>query len=708
MQENFQLSTLNSQLVRRELIPFSGLPSMKPVTIIIPAYNQFPALEECIASLKEHVHAPHQVLIINDASTEENFEQNVAAAIEGDDRFRLESNEQNLGFVQTCNRGVLELSHPDHDVLLLNNDTVVTENFLEEMIACLYAHERHAVCCPRSNDAHIFTIPQHFCSETPLSKEEFAQKSYACFRHMQVSLPRFSVVFTGMGFCMLIRRSTINRFGLFDEIYGRGYEEENDFCSRINRYGFSTVMANRAYVYHHQAYSIPKREKQQLKDRNNQILQKRYPEYWKEHRDYHGWYQRAAEHFADILGQCYSRPRILIDLSHLTAAHNGTSEYAMNLLPDLIPLLEQRANVHVLANRAVAHMFKLTERGWRIIWNDEPLRYHYHLSFTPHQIASPQHFVLLNDIATKMVVNVQDVIALRCQYLKVPDRQLAFEMTMQYCNGIVSVSETSLQDVCAYAGNLSHRTNLLMRPILHGYAVDEDERNRETPYYGVSTEGRLIFLIGNHFNHKAVKIALKHLSEEHHVVALGGDPHWYPDRENTTYLQSGSLDDGTIERWLSESDVILFPSQYEGFGLPLLHAARHAKPILVSASAVNAEVTKQFNLQEIVHTFDTFEELDDTIERILNLEKVSAPQKVRTWRHSAKETAEFLFTVLDQPIDIDHLQERWKMLKTLERKHNETQEVIKRTVVKHFSSHVGRKLNRFPRFKRRIQRLLHL
>jgi GT2 family glycosyltransferase len=65
-------------------------------------------------------------------------------------------------------------------------------------------------------------------------------------------------VVTAVGFCLLITRATLERFGTFDEIYGDGYCEESDYCMRITAEGFRTVVADDAFVYHRGGASFGK------------------------------------------------------------------------------------------------------------------------------------------------------------------------------------------------------------------------------------------------------------------------------------------------------------------------------------------------------------------------------------------------------------------------------------------------------------------
>jgi GT2 family glycosyltransferase len=61
---------------------------------------------------------------------------------------------------------------------------------------------------------------------------------------------------TAHGFCLALRRTVLDQIGGFDPAYGRGYQEENDWCQRARGAGFLVGRANRAFVYHHGAVSF--------------------------------------------------------------------------------------------------------------------------------------------------------------------------------------------------------------------------------------------------------------------------------------------------------------------------------------------------------------------------------------------------------------------------------------------------------------------
>ena len=149
------------------------------------------------------------------------------------------------------------------------------------MQAVLHLHEKHGVVSPRSNNATIFSIP------------------HAAWNQVRHLLPRYQVMPTAVGFCMLIKAEILDRFPLFDEIYSPGYNEENDFICRINRYGYSALAANWAYVFHHESSSFGSR-RAKLEEAHRRILLFRYPEYERKVADYERFHKDPVERFAAL------------------------------------------------------------------------------------------------------------------------------------------------------------------------------------------------------------------------------------------------------------------------------------------------------------------------------------------------------------------------------------------------------------------------
>lgn len=216
---------------------------MNPIDIIIPVYNAAALLRRCLDAL-DRCTSPSdaRVWAIDDASPDpaiqpllHDWQARSPLAP------RLLRNDSNLGFVGTVNRGVRESRH---DVLLLNADTEVTPGWLPRMRAAL-SDPRVATVTPFSNNAEICSWPA-FCQSQPVPADaERVAAAFASHPPEWVDLP------TAVGFCMLIRRATLDAIGDFDQAtFGRGYGEENDFCLRAAGHGWRNVIATDAYVVH--------------------------------------------------------------------------------------------------------------------------------------------------------------------------------------------------------------------------------------------------------------------------------------------------------------------------------------------------------------------------------------------------------------------------------------------------------------------------
>ena len=222
-------------------------PAPHPVDVIVPVYKGLADTRRCIESvLASDCRTPWRLILINDASPEPEITQYLREVAPTDERITLLENEANLGFVGTVNRG-MALS-ADNDVLLLNSDTEVANDWLDRIRAAAYGDQRVASVTPFSNNATICSYPR-FCQDNDLPDGWDTARLDALFARTNpgqvVDVP------TGVGFCMYIRRAALAEVGLFDvENFGKGYGEENDFCIRAARAGWRNLHLLDTFVRH--------------------------------------------------------------------------------------------------------------------------------------------------------------------------------------------------------------------------------------------------------------------------------------------------------------------------------------------------------------------------------------------------------------------------------------------------------------------------
>ena len=257
---------------------------VKAVTIVVPVYDDWSSLKDCIISLKKYVDSHHRVLFLNDCGPKADIlESNIKKSIKNCKNYFYYRNNKNLGFVKSCNRAVVDLDRTENDILLLNSDTKVTEGFLEELQSVLYSSDEIGTVSPRSNNATITTVPIASIKTKGINPE----KSYDFFmRYYRRFLPKFTLSPVSHGFCILIKRKLIEEYGLFDEIFGKGYGEEVDFCLRIRSHGYKCAISNWSYVFHLEGRSFGLDKKDRLIQESSKIINNRYPYYKQEINNY--------------------------------------------------------------------------------------------------------------------------------------------------------------------------------------------------------------------------------------------------------------------------------------------------------------------------------------------------------------------------------------------------------------------------------------
>jgi GT2 family glycosyltransferase len=250
-------------------------PNLQPIDVIIPVYRGLAETRACLDSVLTTVPTDlGQIIVINDASPEPELIAWLEQLAEQHPRLILLHNPENLGFVQTCNRGMA--LHPEHDVVLLNSDTEVANDWLTRLQACAYRDRHIGTVTPFSNNATICSYPR-LCFDNPLPQPWSTAELDALFRHCNQG--QLMDIPTPIGFCMYIRRDCLRAVGYFDERhFGKGYGEENDFSMRAKALGWRHVLCADVFVYHAGSVSFADHQNQK-KRRAMAILNRLHPDF---------------------------------------------------------------------------------------------------------------------------------------------------------------------------------------------------------------------------------------------------------------------------------------------------------------------------------------------------------------------------------------------------------------------------------------------
>ena len=315
---------------------------MKICDIIIPIYNAYDALKTCIESVIKNTDLnQNNLILIDDCSPDKNIKQYL---LELEKKFsninlKILYNKKNMGFVGTVNRG---MKFSQNDVLLLNSDTEVPKNWLENIKKCAYSMDNIATVTPLSNNATLVSVPKGLeKNEIPknIGINDYNDMIYKCSYHDYPELP------TGHGFCMFIKRDILDLVGYFDEkTFERGYGEENDFCFRCLDYGYRNIMCDDVVVYHKESQSFSDERQKVIKDHLKK-LENRYPEYKLQLDDWCSRFPikyicKNINYYINIV----QKKNILILIHDWETSTGGTTLH----VKDLISSLNDKYNFHVL------------------------------------------------------------------------------------------------------------------------------------------------------------------------------------------------------------------------------------------------------------------------------------------------------------------------------------------------------------------------
>ena len=221
--------------------PFTKGGTAPCTSIIILTHNGLEHTRKCLASIEAHTPELHELVIVDNGSSDGtlDFLRNYMAK---HDNVRVVANRGNLGFAAGNNQG-LALARGDY-VLLLNNDTIVTQGWLRRMVAVLERHPEVGIIGPMSNYVSGPQLVRNASYKGPEGLEAFATEWAQGHDGQSAEAARV------VGFCLLTRKEVIARIGGLDEQFGSGNFEDDDFCIRAFQVGFRARIALDVFIHH--------------------------------------------------------------------------------------------------------------------------------------------------------------------------------------------------------------------------------------------------------------------------------------------------------------------------------------------------------------------------------------------------------------------------------------------------------------------------
>jgi glycosyltransferase involved in cell wall biosynthesis len=127
-----------------------------------------------------------------------------------------------------------------------------------------------------------------------------------------------------------------------------------------------------------------------------------------------------------------------------------------------------------------------------------------------------------------------------------------------------------------------------------------------------------ILLFGNDYPHKALAETLALLKRSfpfQDTVVIGGS---FAKEANITVLPSGKFTQEKFDELYGAARILLYPSYYEGFGLPIVKGLSYGTDVIVRRSALVDEIAGQCRAPGRLLAFETPVEMVELIGRVLS------------------------------------------------------------------------------------------
>ncbi|WP_238590862.1 glycosyltransferase [Paenibacillus beijingensis] len=233
-------------------------------SIIILTHNQLLYTKQCIESIRTYTEpGTYEIIVVDNASSD-----GTQAWLAKQEDIKAILNETNQGFPKGCNQGI-EISKGGY-YLLLNNDTVVTMNWLSNLLTALNSSTNVGAAGPITNSCSYYqSIETNY--ETVEDMQQFAAGNNISDQS------RWEKRLKLVGFCMIIKREVVDKIGMLDECFEMGNFEDDDYSMRMLMAGYTLLLCKDTFIHHYGSVtfaSVPQKYTDLMKTNSDRFLKK--------------------------------------------------------------------------------------------------------------------------------------------------------------------------------------------------------------------------------------------------------------------------------------------------------------------------------------------------------------------------------------------------------------------------------------------------
>jgi GT2 family glycosyltransferase len=216
------------------------------ISVVILNYNGMKFLEPCITSLLKSSYDDFEILVVDNGSKDDsvNF---LRRRFPNEPKLRIIDLGKNYGFAMGNNIGYIYTNPKSKFIFFLNNDTEVDKDCIKNIVKKMEEDEFIGAAQPKIRSLRnrnlidaVGGIADYHGKTWHRGSNEYDYGQY----------DSITETFYAQGAAIVVRRSVIEKVGLFDPHYFM-YYEETDLCWRIWLAGYKVAVIPEAIVYHY-------------------------------------------------------------------------------------------------------------------------------------------------------------------------------------------------------------------------------------------------------------------------------------------------------------------------------------------------------------------------------------------------------------------------------------------------------------------------
>lgn len=217
--------------------------ALPKISIVIPVFNALSHTKQCLEALLKVMEDDHIEIIVIDNGSTDGTSVWLQKMQNDYPEINIIANTYNRGFAPAVNQGINQSL--GEKVVILNNDTIPGKGWLTNLSNALDSDNALGIVSPVTNYVgEGLQVDPHAVDITPKDVDLYSMR--ICRRESTVYVSRRLVFF-----CVMLRRSMIDRIGVLDEGFIRGNFEDDEYCARAIMFGYKLGVVNNAFVYHH-------------------------------------------------------------------------------------------------------------------------------------------------------------------------------------------------------------------------------------------------------------------------------------------------------------------------------------------------------------------------------------------------------------------------------------------------------------------------